>query len=195
MFIAVITSAFARVRAESAVSAFTAKKKGYPVLRDAEGLDDEAMWMFDNPPDDLGKGVTRLKLRWWIVRMVKSRIFFYFGGFLVLFDLVFMCLRSFYASESTLNLVDDAETAFTFVFALEILLRMVGATSWMSFWSTKTNLFDLFLVISTCVIQLPMIQDSWAYKYLTIFQILRLYRLFICIPRVRRLLVSMQIYK
>ncbi|OAD00432.1 hypothetical protein MUCCIDRAFT_113913 [Mucor lusitanicus CBS 277.49] len=188
LLFAVITSAFARVRAESAVSAFTAKKKGYPVLRDAEGLDDEAMWMFDNPPDDLGKGVTRLKLRWWIVRMVKSRAFFYFGGFLVLFDLIFMCLRSFYASKATLELVDNAETAFTFVFALEILLRMVGATSWMSFWSAKTNLFDLFLVISTCVIQLPMIQDSWAYKYLTIFQILRLYRLFICIPRVRRLL-------
>ncbi|KAL9549481.1 hypothetical protein PS6_006058 [Mucor atramentarius] len=188
LLFAVITSAFARVRAESAVSAFTAKKKGYPVLRDAEGLDDEAMWMFDNPPDDLGKGVTRLKLRWWIVRMVKSRAFFYFGGFLVLFDLIFMCLRSFYASKATLEMVDNAETAFTFVFALEILLRMVGATSWMSFWSAKTNLFDLFLVISTCVIQLPMIQDSWAYKYLTIFQILRLYRLFICIPRVRRLL-------
>ncbi|CAO3640711.1 unnamed protein product [Mucor fragilis] len=188
LLFAVITSAFARVRAESAVSAFTAKKKGYPVLRDAEGLDDEAMWMFDNPPDDLGKGVTRLKLRWWIVRMVKSRAFFYFGGFLVLFDLIFMCLRSFYASKATLELVDNAETAFTFVFALEILLRMVGASSWMSFWSAKTNLFDLFLVISTCVIQLPMIQDSWVYKYLTIFQILRLYRLFICIPRVRRLL-------
>jgi hypothetical protein len=192
-FIAVITSAFARVRAVSAVSAFTAKKKGYPVLRDAdnEGVvgDDEAMWMFDNPPETSG-GMTRLKLRWGIVRLVKSKTFFYFGGFLVLFDLVFMCLRSFYASEQTLELVDNAETAFTLVFAIEIIIRMAGTTSWMNFWSTKRNLFDLFLVISTCVIQLPMIQDSWVYKYLTIFQILRMYRLFICIPRVRRLLVS-----
>ncbi|CAO3641997.1 unnamed protein product [Mucor hiemalis] len=188
LLFAVITSAFARVRAVSAVSAFTAKKKGYPVLRDAEGLDDEAMWMFENTPEDLGRGVTRLKLRWWIVRLVKSRFFFYFGGFLVLFDLVFMCLRSFYASEKTLEMIDNAETAFTFVFAIEIILRIVGTTNWMTFWSTKRNLFDLFLVISTCVIQLPMIQDSWVYKYLTIFQILRLYRLFICIPRVRRLL-------
>ncbi|KAI9483591.1 MAG: Ion transport protein-domain-containing protein [Benjaminiella poitrasii] len=190
LLFAVITSAFGRVRAESAVSAFTAKKKGYPILRDAEGLDDENMWLFDNPPDDLGKGVTRMKLRWWIVRLVRSRSFFYFGGFLVFFDLIFMCLRSFYASEKTLELIDNAETAFTFIFAFEIVLRMIGATSWMSFWSAKTNLFDLFLVITTCVIQLPMIQDSWTYKYLTIFQILRLYRLFICIPRVRRLLVA-----
>jgi hypothetical protein len=187
----VITSAFARVRALSAVSAFTAKKKGLPILRDAEGLNDEAMWMFDHPPEELGRGVTRLKLRWWIVRLVKSRSFFYFGGFLVLFDLIFMCLRSFYATQETLEMIDNAETAFTFVFAIEIITRMIGATNWITFWSTKRNLFDLFLVISTCVIQLPMIQDSWAYKYLTIFQILRLYRLFICIPRVRRLLVSL----
>ncbi|KAI7900056.1 Ion transport protein-domain-containing protein [Cokeromyces recurvatus] len=188
LLFAVITSAFARVREESAVSAFTAKKKGYPILRDAEGLDNENIWMFDNPPDDLGKGVTRVKLRWWIVQLVRSKLFFYFGGFLVFFNFIFMCLRSFYASEKTLSLIDNAETAFTFIFAFEIILRIVGATSWISFWSTKTNLFDLFLVISTCVIQLPMIQDSWEYKYLTVFQILRLYRLFICIPRVRRLL-------
>lgn len=152
------------------------------------------MWMFDNTPDELGRGMTRLKLRWWIVRLVKSKTFFYFGGFLVLFDLVFMCLRSFYASEDLLELIDNAETGFTFVFAIEIILRMVGAPSWMNFWSTKRNLFDLFLVISTCVIQLPMIQDSWVYKYLTIFQILRLYRLFICIPRVRSLLVKKKHY-
>ncbi|KAI8378320.1 Ion transport protein-domain-containing protein [Blakeslea trispora] len=189
LLFAVITSAFARIRADYAVSAFTAKKNGYPVLRDAEGLDDEMMWTFDNAPEDLGKGVTRLKIRWWIVRLVKKRAFFYFCGFLVFLDLIFMCLKSFTASQSTLNLVDSAETAFTLIFAIEILLRMIGAVSWMGFWSSKTNLFDLFLVISTCVIQLPMIQDSSAYKYLTIFQILRSYRLFICIPRVQRLVL------
>lgn len=144
--------------------------------------------MYDNSPEDLGRGMSRLKLRWWIVRLVKSTAFFYFGGFLVFLDMIFMCLRSFYASEQLLELIDNAETAFTFVFAIEIIIRMAGATSWMNFWSTKRNLFDLFLVISTCVIQLPMIQDSYVYKYLTIFQILRMYRLFICIPRVRRLL-------
>ncbi|RCH90012.1 calcium channel protein, partial [Rhizopus stolonifer] len=169
LLFAVITSAFGRVRAENAVSAFTAKKKGYPILRDAEGLDDETMWTFDNAPEDLGKGVTRVKMRWWIVRLVKNRAFFYFGGFLVLLDMIFMCLRSFHASQATLDLIDNAETAFTLIFAIEILLRMIGAASWMSFWSSKTNVFDLFLVICTCI--------------------LRFYRLFICIPRVRRLLL------
>ena len=86
--------------------------------------------------------------------------------------------------------LDNVETAFTFIFALEIVLRMIGAPGWMQFWASGRNKFDLFLVIVTCVIQLPMIQDSHAYKYLTIFQCFRQYRLFICIPRVRRLLVS-----
>lgn len=214
-FVAVITSAFARVRAESEVSAFTAKKKGFPVLRDAQGLNSDEIWLFDNPPDDLGKGVTRLKLRWWIVRLVQNRAFFYLGGLLVLLNLIFMCLRSFNASEERLELVgrslkrwtihsidgslfffllDNAETAFTFIFVIEILLRMVGSPSWMNFWVSKTNLIDLFLAICTCVIQLPMIQDSWVYKYLTIFQILRLYRLFLCMPRVRRLVVSLNLW-
>ncbi|KAI8977429.1 Ion transport protein-domain-containing protein [Mycotypha africana] len=189
LLFAVVTSAFARVRAESAMSAFTARKKGYSLLRMADGLDDEeAMWMFDNSPDEFGKGVTRLRLRWWIVRLVKNRAFFYFGGLLVLLDLIIMCFRSSYASTYTMELVDNAETAFTFIFALEIVLRMVGATSWLAFWSSRRNLFDLSIVIVTCIIQLPIIKDSYAYKYLTIFQILRVYRLFICIPRVRRLL-------
>lgn len=103
--IAVITSAFARVRAESEVSAFTAKKIGYPVLQSTEGHNDDIIWTFENPPEELGKGVTGLKLRWWIERLVQNRLFFYFGGFLVLMDLIFMCLRSFNASESKLELL------------------------------------------------------------------------------------------
>lgn len=93
------------------------------------------------------------------------------------------------------DFLDNVETAFTFFFALEILVRMAGATTWMQFWNSGRNKFDLLLVIATCIIQLPMIQDSPAYKYLTIFQCLRMYRLFICIPRVRRLLASVIVCK
>lgn len=197
--LAVITSAFARVRALSSVSAFTAKKKSYLVLRDTEEAnadeDSENTWMFDHRTDEHRKGVSTLKLRWFLIRLVRSRSFFYFGGFLVLLDLVFMCLRSFSASDARLEMVDNAETAFTFIFAIEIVIRMAGVTSWMNFWSSKRNAIDLFIVIATCVIQLPMIQDSPVYKYLTIFQICRLYRLFLCIPRVRRLVVSFSFKK
>ncbi|KAI8381166.1 Ion transport protein-domain-containing protein [Radiomyces spectabilis] len=192
LIFAVITSAFAKARAESSHSAFIAKRKRRALLRTAEKLDDqeEPVWMYEDPLMDYPLGFNRLRFKRKIVALVKSREFFYFGGFLVFFDMVFMCIRSAYASEDILELIDNAETAFTFVFAIEILLRMIGTTTWIQFWSVGRNKFDLFLVIATCIIQLPMIQDSPSYKYLTIFQVARLYRLFICIPRVQRLLYA-----
>jgi len=66
----------------------------------------------------------------------------------------------------------------------------LGSRTWVQFWMSGRNRFDLFLVVATCIIQLPMIQGSSAYKYLTIFQCLRFYRLILCLPRVRRLLSS-----
>lgn len=89
--------------------------------------------------------------------------------------------------------IDTAEIIFTFIFAIEIFLRLVGARSWIQFWLSGRNQFDLFLVVATCIIQLPMIQGSPAYKYLTIFQCFRAYRLVLCLPRVRRLLVCISI--
>ncbi|KAI8140598.1 Ion transport protein-domain-containing protein [Fennellomyces sp. T-0311] len=172
LIFAVITSGFSRVRAANRVSAFTGKRKSTRMLRSVQAEDDqgELIWQYDDPeyPDQRGTG-TRLRLKRLVVKMVKSPKFFYFG-------------------EDTLEMLDNAETAFTFLFAFEIVLRMVGAPGWMQFWASGRNKFDLFLVIVTCVIQLPMIQDSYSYKYLTIFQCLRQYRLFICIPRVRKLL-------
>lgn len=80
---------------------------GYPVLNSAEELNEEVTWTVENPPEKLGKGVTGMKLRWWIECLVRSRPFFYFGGFLVLMDLVFMCFRSFNASEAKLALLGN----------------------------------------------------------------------------------------
>lgn len=195
------------------MSAFTGKKKKHRMLRPAHMTDDqeELVWRYEDPEHDPRHLTTRLRFKRLLTRFAKSTAFFYLGGLLVLLDIAFMCLRSAHASNDTLEMIgkyfivsgfrvlristlklpskDNAETAFTFLFALEILIRMLGAVNWMKFWMSTRNKFDLFLVIVTCIIQLPMIQDSAAYKYLTIFQCLRIYRLFICIPRVRRLVV------
>ncbi|KAF7722394.1 calcium channel protein [Apophysomyces ossiformis] len=131
LLFAVITSAFARVRAENSVSAFTAKKKQYPLLKhaasDGDSTPEEPTWMYEEPHHDSGMGVTKLKLRRFMVKIVKSQSFFYFGGFLVLLDLAFMCVRSVYVDEYMLELLDNIETAFTFVFAIEIVVRMAAA--------------------------------------------------------------------
>ncbi|CAO3628226.1 unnamed protein product [Cunninghamella blakesleeana] len=123
-----------------------------------------------------------------MIKWVQSRTFFYIGGALVLINALFMCLRSVYASESMLEFLDNVETGFTFIFAIEIVIRIVGTQHWLQFWNSNLNKLDLIIVITTCVIQLPMIQDDPVYKYLTIFQVLRTYRLFLCVPRVEKLL-------
>lgn len=153
------------------------------------------MQILDSPEDYIwkyeegGHDVKGLWLRRKLIWIAQSTAFFYLGGLMVLLDIGFMCVRSVHASEETLEMLDNVETAFTFLFVVELLIRMAGALSWVHFWTSIRNKVDLFLVVVTCVIQLPMIQDSSAYKYLTIFQCMRIYRLFICLPRVRRLLV------
>ena len=51
------------------------------------------------------------------------------------------------------------------------------------------NCVDLFLVVATCIIQIPPIHNSSVYGWLTIFQILRIYRVIIAIPLTRNLLL------
>ncbi|KAI8093916.1 Ion transport protein-domain-containing protein [Halteromyces radiatus] len=218
LLLAVITSAFARVRATSgSSSAFTKNRSSssFTSLRHQHILqvlhpgeeDEESVRARNNTTEPSSSwahvpqqpqkrnlnnhSTARSTLnQWkrWIVRWVQSKTFFYFGGGLVLLDTLFMCLRSVYASESMLDFLDNVETAMTFIFAIEIVIRMMGALNWLQFWSSFKNKFDLFLVIITCVIQLPVIQDHPAYMYLTIFQVLRMYRLFLCIPRLEKLL-------
>jgi hypothetical protein len=85
----------------NAVSAFTAKKKGYSVLRDEGGI----LWMFEDDKKEARNASVGVRTKIFLKRMVMSRSFFYFGGFLVLLDMIFMCLRSFEASQEILELV------------------------------------------------------------------------------------------
>jgi hypothetical protein len=94
-------------------------------------------------------------------------------------------------SPSALTLLNVTETVATAVFAFEIILRfMISFPDWRSFFRKKTNCVDLFLAIATSVIQIPAIHNSGAYGWLTIFQIMRVYRIIIAVPVTRDLLVS-----
>ena len=84
--------------------------------------------------------------------------------------------------------LDTSETVVTFALAVEILLRL--AVDRRGFFRSKRNLTDLFLVIVTCVIQIPPIRNSGqVYAWLTIFQILRFYRVVLALPVTRNLIV------
>jgi hypothetical protein len=87
--------------------------------------------------------------------------------------------------------IDQAELWFSILFALDIAIRF---TVWPSaskrFFSSKKNNVDTFLVIATLIIQIPPIRRSSAYVYLTIFQVMRIYRPIMYVKSLRDLIVS-----
>lgn len=59
----------------------------------------------------------------------------------------------------------------------------------MEFFKSRKNNVDLFLAAATLLIQIPPIKNSHVYLYLTVFQVVRIYRPIIYIERLRSLIV------
>lgn len=112
---------------------------------------------------------------------------------LILADLVAQACKTSNSSESQSDLLNNIELAFTMVFDLEMIIRIAGFfPQWRGFFSNGRNAFDLFLAVSTSIIQIPVIADSKVYPWLTIFQLLRWYRVTLAFPRMKPLLVSVR---
>jgi voltage-dependent calcium channel len=150
LLIAVITSSFQVIREESKRSAFT-----------AEGIEEP-------PADDIEPPrVSPLKeiydKTYWVWILV------------ILFDLVVQCLRSAQMGEDRRHFIDNTETVVTLILVFEIILRFTS--DWRGFHRSKRNWVDLGLAIITAVIQIPAISKTGQpYAWLSIFQILRIYR-------------------
>jgi len=77
----------------------------------------------------------------------------------------------------------------TFILLLEIILRFLS--DWRNFHRSQRNWVDLGLAIITTVIQIPRIRNSGQpYAWLSIFQILRFYRVVLAVSLTRDLIVS-----
>jgi voltage-dependent calcium channel len=163
LLIAVITSSFQVIREESRQSAFAMEK-----VQDPE-------------PEPLEQHrVNNLK---YIYNKTK-----WLWNTLIAYDLIVQCLRSSTMSQSTEKFISDTETAITFVLLLEIIIRFV--VDWRHFHKSRRNLVDLSLAVITCIIQIPRIHDSGrAYAALTVFQILRIYRLVLVFSVTRDLIM------
>lgn len=123
---------------------------------------------------------------------------------LILVDLIAQGLKTARSSQATLDLlsksfffpshrliIGNLELAFTLAFDLEMIIRVIAhVPEYRLFFSRFRNSFDLFLVIITSIIQIPAISSSSVYPWLTIFQLLRWYRVILAFPRMRPLLVS-----
>lgn len=110
---------------------------------------------------------------------------------LALVSLAVQASRRFDMTPSQLSLLTSLELYFTIGFDVEILIRIFASLpNWRTLGSRRQDLADITLAVVTTIIQIPVIQASEAYPWLTIFQIARFYRVILAIPRMRRLLVS-----
>ncbi|KAL1918646.1 uncharacterized protein VTP21DRAFT_2668 [Calcarisporiella thermophila] len=172
LFVAVITEMFAKIRQDTSHSAFTSLKHTVVLSETGEGwaIRDDAT----REPSKFQKNFKKSEPFWVL---------------LVFADLAAMGLKSYSMSAGGLYAIAMAELVFTLIFLLEIILRFISyMPNYRKFFRSKANCFDLFLAISTTIIQLPPIPQSPAYKYLTALQIARGYRIIVAIPLLRKLM-------
>lgn len=167
LLIAVITSTFQIIREESKTSAFT----GQQIMEE------------DTEKEQANQRVSSLK-----------RIYDKTSGLWVLvisFGLIAQMMKSASMSHFRTNFIDVTEIIITFLLLAEILIRFI--VDWRHFFRSKRNVIDLMIAIITTVIQIPAIKhahDGRAYAWLTIFQIMRVYRVVLAVPVTRDLIVS-----
>ncbi|ORX65453.1 hypothetical protein K493DRAFT_157461, partial [Basidiobolus meristosporus CBS 931.73] len=179
LFIASIVDTFAKIRANSKNrSAFTLDKPSKILKDTADG------WTFE---DDRQHPSHRNALWGFMHRIAYNPVFPYCGALAVTIDLIAMSLRNENSSPDQIIALDHIELIFTILFAAEIVLRLLAATSFRQFWRQLNNRVDLFLAIATCVVMIPYIRSTNIYRYLTVFQVMRSYRVVLCIPRVNQL--------
>lgn len=163
LLIAVITSSFQVIREESKGSAFTSDHQSF------------------TPPDADGRTRKSSALQ----RIVeKTKLFF---TLVIVFGLICQACRSARMPTSREKFINGAEVAVTVLLDFEIVARL--AANWRSFHRSWGNLFDLALAIITTIIILPPIRYSTAYWWLTVFQIVRAYRIVLAVPMTRKLIL------
>ncbi|EGV64159.1 hypothetical protein CANTEDRAFT_104682 [Yamadazyma tenuis ATCC 10573] len=98
----------------------------------------------------------------------------------VAIDIITQCLRAYNETRWTDHLLYRMEASMTALFGVEILVRFfLYLPQWRLFFKLKRNCIDLILAVITCIIILPPVKDGLGHSYywLTVFQIMRFYRI------------------
>ncbi|PQE25780.1 ion transporter protein [Rutstroemia sp. NJR-2017a BBW] len=166
LMIAVITSSFQVIRGEGKASAFAAEPSDNDVP----------------PEQELDAQVRGSKLK----MMYEKTYWFWIA--IIVYDLLVQASRSYEMSQSRARFIDASEIVVTFLLLIDIILRFIS--DWRHFHKHRRNLFDLALAIITTVILLPPIKNSGQpYAWLTVFQILRIYRVVMGVDITRSLIM------
>ncbi|KAK0633365.1 Ion transport protein-domain-containing protein [Immersiella caudata] len=163
LLIAVITASFQVIREESKASAFAADEPAYSPAHKEESL---------RRPSALQRIYKRVYWIWVVA---------------ITYDLLVMAFRSSRMPPSREAFINTSELIVTIFLDIEILIRFAGDPK--GFHRKGRNLFDLFLAVVTTIILIPVIRNSGQpYEWLTVFQILRAYRVVLAIPMTRKLI-------
>jgi voltage-dependent calcium channel len=170
LLIAVITSSFQVIREESKASAFT-------------GEDEDQLRV--DPTDDLKSPRSK--------RSSLKKIFDKSEPFWVViisYGIIAQAFRSASMGSQRAHFVTLSETVVTLLLLVEIFLRFL--VDYRNFFKKKHNWADLSIAIITTIMQIPQIHNSGApYAWLTIFQIIRIYRVVLALPITRDLIIIM----
>ncbi|OAA61145.1 calcium channel subunit cch1 [Niveomyces insectorum RCEF 264] len=162
LLIAVITSSFQVIREESKGSAFTA---------------DEGLFLAPRPDNPLRRTT--------FLKRVYSKISWLWVC-IIAYDLVAQAFRSA-AHGDRIRLINTSEIVVTILLDVEICIRF--AADWRHFHHGLQNLVDFSLAVITSVILIPPIHNAdQVYAWLTVFQLLRAYRVVLAIPMTRALI-------
>jgi voltage-dependent calcium channel len=164
LLIAVITSSFQVIREESKASAFTVDQE--PLVQ----MHQDGTLKRKNP---IQKLYDKTYLFWIMV---------------IIFSLLAQCFRSSSMGVDRKRFIDASELVATILLDVEMAIRFAG--NWRRFHHNWFNLFDLMLAVATTIILLPPIHNSsQPYAWLSVFQILRIYRVVLAIPVTRKLIL------
>ncbi|KAI0667461.1 Ion transport protein-domain-containing protein [Trametes maxima] len=175
LFVAVITNTFSAIRSDTKKSAFGAAPLAVVPEEGEEG------WSIVDGRRVAGRNRIREvyeNIRWcWVAFALAS--------------LVLQATRTVDMSPIHAEVLDKGELGLTIMFDVEIVIRVLAyLPDWRKFFYRGQNVLDLFLAIGSSVIQIPAIHRSRVYPWLTIFQLMRFYRVILEIPRMKPLLLA-----
>ncbi|KAF2841926.1 hypothetical protein M501DRAFT_998132 [Patellaria atrata CBS 101060] len=106
----------------------------------------------------------------------------------ILYGLLVQCFRTANMTSTRQLFLDTSERVVTATLFIEIILRLAMGKK--LFFKNGRDIMDLVLALATAIIQLPAIHNSGqVYAWLTIFQILRIYRITLVLSPSRELLL------
>lgn len=109
---------------------------------------------------------------------------------LIIISLFVQCFRSYTMPSSRGHTLYRLEASITGILLLEIVLRFIfHFPNWRLFFASKRNCFDLFLAIFTTIIIIGPVKEKLghAYYWLTVFQLMRFYRVVLATQITRKL--------